>query len=547
MKIKLFVLSLIVIALFLISCSNISGEAYKIKAQQKVKITTPVVSIPSNTDISPLKNYVYVFTFDPTNYNIKNARYYLSDPKVEQFNKDYLDKFTKTKSALTYKLKLSFENKNIIVPFDINFTSVIEDFSIDPNNQNAQKLIKFNDLNITKEEIEVRVPTITSLEGKMVTLEILDVNDRIIKSQQYSFQDKQIVLINPKLIPVKLTGMATTNENKNSINLLNNSNESNLFSATCGNLINVIPNYNKLGENRINIIFIGSGYDNLEFVQYLPNFVDLNGLGINVPAHENGAFQECIPPEYKSDIPPMFSSATYHGLLAEEPFKSHKDSFNFWYYNGSGIRSKDFPRVDTIPNIKCQLYNQFIVNFLNEYFRSNAAFGGSVQLSFKLPIDMVGRPSYGPTCNSFIYSTQLNQLGISVNTFVHEMGHSIGMLKDEYLESSQGNLAGEPNCAPDFQTAQDWGWIEPYYHGCSYIEDNFRPTENSLMKFSVSSYNNSGQFHDYHFDYVNELALCVRISQLTGNGVCQVRQSIKQDFAEEPKKNQEGSRTNNTN
>jgi hypothetical protein len=68
---------------------------------------------------------------------------------------------------------------------------------------------------------------------------------------------------------------------------------------------------------------------------------------------------------------------------------------------------------------------------------------------------------------------------------LHEFGHSFGKLADEYVEPQLGDRPKSPNCAPDILTAQKW-WAGVndvgYYEGCSYTEDNIRPTFNSIMR-----------------------------------------------------------------
>lgn len=70
---------------------------------------------------------------------------------------------------------------------------------------------------------------------------------------------------------------------------------------------------------------------------------------------------------------------------------------------------------------------------------------------------------------------------------VHELGHAAFGLKDEYVNEKKGDRHGQPNCAPDIETAKEWwGDLESegagYFQGCSYIKENVRPTENSAMR-----------------------------------------------------------------
>lgn len=75
---------------------------------------------------------------------------------------------------------------------------------------------------------------------------------------------------------------------------------------------------------------------------------------------------------------------------------------------------------------------------------------------------------------------------------VHELGHSVFGLADEYVEEGKGSFPKYPNCAPDIQTAEEW-WGDlastyeevGYYEGCRFVESNIRPTKNSIMRQDV--------------------------------------------------------------
>jgi len=79
--------------------------------------------------------------------------------------------------------------------------------------------------------------------------------------------------------------------------------------------------------------------------------------------------------------------------------------------------------------------------------------------------------------------------------FLHEFGHSFGLLADEYLAPSRGDQARHPNCAPDIATAMQWWTGAPYITGvmtdnatfredggCAYVAKNVRPHANSIMR-----------------------------------------------------------------
>lgn len=86
--------------------------------------------------------------------------------------------------------------------------------------------------------------------------------------------------------------------------------------------------------------------------------------------------------------------------------------------------------------------------------------------------------------NAFV-SVPYNKGDIS-RVVVHEFGHSVFGLQDEYIESGKGSEPGTPNCADSVEQANDWwaGLIPEgsLYMGCSYTDDNVRSTLNSMMR-----------------------------------------------------------------
>jgi hypothetical protein len=75
---------------------------------------------------------------------------------------------------------------------------------------------------------------------------------------------------------------------------------------------------------------------------------------------------------------------------------------------------------------------------------------------------------------------------------VHEMGHLIFSIRDEYVNPAKGDAWGKPNCAPDIATAKEWwGDLEPqgagYYNGCSYLDKNIKGTKNSVMTDAMTA------------------------------------------------------------
>ncbi|MBU4308227.1 MAG: M64 family metallopeptidase, partial [Nanoarchaeota archaeon] len=234
-----------------------------------------------------------------------------------------------------------------------------------------------------------------------------------------------------------------------------------------GNCIEAIKDYNNLNEDRINVVFVGFNYDNLEiFKFFVDSSIDLD--------------------------------SNYYGLLSIEPFKSNKNKFNFWYVDevqyiqdlsmGPALEgSQEAENRDdlmatansklsgmlTTIELVCNYSNQYPIGLINSYGgHSQAAFGGTATVSFEdkhmnlgdFPSDCkssdlnndgcvdnkdlgilensVGNgPESFKDCYHVSYGCNFDTIPEDDRTFyyklplahvVHEFGHSFGLLNDEY-------------------------------------------------------------------------------------------------------------------
>lgn len=412
---------------------------------------------------------VYEITLDPQSWQIKRMRLYYQDRKTEklftnhfQQGKEFLEK-----DPLTYWLSLTTGQKEYRIPFSIYQQYVVEDFS-------PGKAQLFKSDKELKKEIVLRVKTEQLLTEKF-TLSIINNNGQAEKRILYSIKDT--FLISPDNTRVELiTPTAQT---------------------TCGNeLIEVIPGHNRVDSNRINLIFTGTGYwSTLQFVPHLPDFVDFEGDGFiaSVMVTARGGGESYL------------ESAVFNGILGEEPFRSNRNLFNFWYLDQLlDLRTplkaseEEYPTTscrefgpEELP-FDCDLPNTFAINLINQECRGWGYFGGNSFVSF---VDNPSDPE-----------RDWNK-GWAVRTVVHELGHNIGSLRDEYTEDGAGDEPGFPNCAANEDEALSFLFENEAYRGCSYTYDNLRPTENSIMNYQVPEAN---------FDYLNEFHLCSVLFELTG-------------------------------
>lgn len=152
-------------------------------------------------------------------------------------------------------------------------------------------------------------------------------------------------------------------------------------------------------------------------------------------------------------------------------------------------------------------YDKIIV-LSNRNFRSIAYMGeiGLVSIPYEqnnplddfLESDIIGGSS---TFGIFTLGSAYGQL--QSGALRHEFSHLYG-IADEYTKEGGSDHPHEPNCAPDKKTAQVWwgdlvGQENVRFHaGCSYTEDNVRPTRNGLMRYHWLPDAHLGQVNERH-------------------------------------------------
>ena len=147
-------------------------------------------------------------------------------------------------------------------------------------------------------------------------------------------------------------------------------------------------------------------------------------------------------------------------------------------------KSKNFPflkvKNSLIQGIKRRVGGVYKLVILNKESSASAAELSSIK---DISLIILGKSSYG----------KKNRIA---KVFLHELGHSLG-LREENPASSQPIISGEPNCAPDKETAKKWwGDAAEENSGVDYFEVKARnktfikPTLRSIMNnpFKSSGY-----------------------------------------------------------
>ncbi len=345
------------------------------------------------------------------------------------------------------------------------------------------------------------------------------------------------------------------------------------FESLTGNCVEAILGNNRVDDDRINIVFVGYGYKDLETFEF---FVD-----------------SAI--DYDSN---------FYGLLSVEPFKSNKDKFNFWYVDEvvnvdesmreeSGKIKRLFVDVSMrdLPLI-CNYSNQVSIVLVNSFgfslgppgyatvswvdknvqkgdFPSDCSLSDVnndgcvnkddlqlIQDNESLSIEnfmVCYSATYGCHFNSIPEDDRVFHYKNNLGTVSHEFGHSFGLLKDEYyLEmasenqyvSSEGDncfsaetkeeclentywkdLLGQGcgdesiiDCNPE---DKDYSLEIGCFEGCYYKKDGiYRPALLSMMGTGILGLDRFTPYYSYRL--VNERILCKRILEVTGStsGYC---------------------------
>jgi len=290
--------------------------------------------------------------------------------------------------------------------------------------------------------------------------------------------------------------------------------------------IELISGHNDKNVRRINFVFAGVNYDDFEiFRNYVLDSVDYNGTGLL-----GGIVQ---------------SSYTPLGIFGFEPFRSNKDKFNFWIIDQNAKREKGVKSL--LKN--CKVEKKVPIIFVNddEFLRSD---------TFGRPHGYVKISAPSSDYESFLINqNQFSLVSEIPRVVVHELGHSFGLLFDEYLETEDDEyrspqeyrrlrFSKSKNCyTKDFESCLDvnknkiWGdllgrgcgdptkidctQLDLYYYnevscfeGCLSRDNYYRALPSSIME--------SYQGIKTTFGLPSERILCRRIEKLTGSsgGYC---------------------------
>lgn len=156
-----------------------------------------------------------------------------------------------------------------------------------------------------------------------------------------------------------------------------------------------VAGHNSKNTKRVNIVFIGANYANLElFKTDLVESLDFNG--------------------------------TLGGLFSQEPFRSNRDKFNFWYVDQQANGAES-----------CDILNDSSSSECRSISISSA---GSCAISNKKIIGLYRFPFRGFSAGDFALVGTAYYPEFKEKIILHEFGHLFGDLGDEYILDIKPNV-----------------------------------------------------------------------------------------------------------
>jgi hypothetical protein len=252
----------------------------------------------------------------------------------------------------------------------------------------------------------------------------------------------------------------------------------------------LIPGHNNAAADRLNLVFAGI------------NYLD----GGQIPG---------VGPVTGVDLVTMVGEEFVDALFTFEPYNGQKQKFNFWYVDEIGFtvdkpasgEPRDGLRVGRTLTRECGVQNIYAYHLYNNNFRSSAKPGPGGYVFWSVP-----------------FSTIRNEFGLhsKIATGVHETGHLIGLLGDEYITftTSVGTISNwlffkGPNSFRDSQDfsqdgdttvaecLQDTHWKEMIGNGCGQegIVDCFESIEPVRCKENMQCWDEVSCFEGAWYKY----------------------------------------------
>ncbi len=242
-------------------------------------------------------------------------------------------------------------------------------------------------------------------------------------------------------------------------------------------LVEIVPGHNRAEAERINLVFVGSGFpDGVKVIDVARELLTADGAVLD--RYEDGGITVV------DDNGATDGSLVYDivfGPFAIEPLASNMAKFNLWAIPGQIEDERAFfhnsdPEFSTGRDLDgFTIDNVSIVNLhhqaVGRYGRSEAwwtGFRGTTEVPGLDGLDFAG---------IYLAIDALEPLA-AARTLAHEMGHALFDLRDEYFEVGRGAEYGFPNCAFGNEEATKWwgdqvGDIDPFVYDYLAVLDRY--------------------------------------------------------------------------
>jgi hypothetical protein len=217
------------------------------------------------------------------------------------------------------------------------------------------------------------------------------------------------------------------------------------FQIIDSTLQELIPEHNQRLADRVNLIFIGSGFAST------PEMTRQAALLLTL----EGPILSSVTTGEPSDL--------NYGPFAIEPLGSSQHRFNYWYLDAEVIDPRSlFINSQTGFGVPHPVITTLHLLQPGQWWPSEASlasFSGDEQAPQRDGI------SFG----SVYLAIPDGESAGEATTLAHEFGHALFALRDEYLSDGPVSTSGFPNCAPDSRTADLWwgeldGVVDPFVH-----------------------------------------------------------------------------------
>lgn len=217
------------------------------------------------------------------------------------------------------------------------------------------------------------------------------------------------------------------------------------FQVIAPDPVALLPGHNRSSGERINILFVASGFDVATLPDVARTLLTLDG-------------------------PIATGSELFYGPMAIEPLASNLDRFNFWLLPeevadeealvGNAAQART---LDGFGMSNLQVTTLYVGRTIGERHPTDArttSFYGRYEVPTSDRIDFGG----------VRLAIDLAEPHLSAQTLAHEWGHGLFDLRDEYYSfDDRGVSTRYPNCAPDLATAQNWwgdqvGDVDPFVY-----------------------------------------------------------------------------------